>query len=131
MTTILVDHDMEGQAVVLRGSLAAEGWLDLLPLQLITLADAGLPIESDDRKVWRFCQENQMLLLTNNRSMKDPDALEQVIREENTESSWPVLTVGNSKRMYEREYREACAVRLLEIVMNLQNYFGAGRVYIP
>ena len=36
MTTILVDHDMEGQVTALWGTLAAEGWLALFPLQVVT-----------------------------------------------------------------------------------------------
>ena len=31
MNTILVDQDIEGQVLILWGSLAAEGWLDLVP----------------------------------------------------------------------------------------------------
>lgn len=44
-----------------------------------------LSINSDDSVVWRLAHENQMILLTANRSMKGKDSLEQVIiREENT-----------------------------------------------
>jgi hypothetical protein len=39
-----------------------------------------------------------MILLTANRSMKDEDSLEQVMREENTPSSLPVVTIGNADR---------------------------------
>ncbi|MEH2083983.1 MAG: hypothetical protein V7K89_29645 [Nostoc sp.] len=55
-----------------------------------------LSINSDDRVVWRLAQENQMILLTANRSMKGKDSLEQVIREENTLASLPVITIGNA-----------------------------------
>jgi hypothetical protein len=33
---VLVDHNIEGQSVLLWGMLAAEGWLELVPLQRIT-----------------------------------------------------------------------------------------------
>ena len=66
MTTVLVDHDMEAQAAVLRGIIAADGWLDLVPLQLVKFADVGLPVDTPDRMVWRFAQARGMLLLTNN-----------------------------------------------------------------
>ncbi|BBD69928.1 hypothetical protein NIES4072_27360 [Nostoc commune NIES-4072] len=55
-----------------------------------------LSINSDDRVVWRLAQENQMILLTANRSIKGKDSLEQVIREENTLASLPVITIGNA-----------------------------------
>ena len=52
--------------------------------------EVGLAI---DRVGWRLAQKNQMILLTANRSMKDEDSLEQVLREENTQNSLPVVTV--------------------------------------
>lgn len=58
----------------------------------------GLPEDSSDRIVWRYAQENQMMILTANRNMKGEDSLEQVMREENTESSFPVVTIGNLDR---------------------------------
>ncbi|AUB39676.1 hypothetical protein COO91_05674 [Nostoc flagelliforme CCNUN1] len=47
-----------------------------------------------------------MILLTANRSMKGKDSLEQVIREENTLASLPVITIGNADRLLnDSEYR--------------------------
>ncbi|HJY83924.1 MAG TPA: ACP S-malonyltransferase [Candidatus Binatia bacterium] len=129
--TILVDHNMRGQAILLWGTLAAEGWLDLLPLRLATFADVGLPVESTDRAVWRFAQTHRMILLTGNRSMVGPNSLEQTIREENTRTSLPVITVGSVGRLDERVYRERCGSRLIEIVVDLDNYLGTGRLFIP
>ena len=131
MITILADHNIEGQAIALWGILRAEGWLELVPLRLVTFAQAGLPPESSDRELWRFAQGHGMILLTSNRRMRDADALEQTIREENAPSSFPVLTIGSVKRMIEKTYRERCAVRLLEIVLDLENCMGAGRIFIP
>jgi len=62
MISVLVDHNMEGQAILLWGVLAAEGWLDLVSLKLITFGEVGLPLDSDDRTVWRFVQTQRMLL---------------------------------------------------------------------
>jgi hypothetical protein len=39
--TILVDHNLKGQALLLWGTLAAEGWFTLLPLHLLTFEDVG------------------------------------------------------------------------------------------
>jgi hypothetical protein len=131
MLTILVDHNIEGQAMLLWGTLTATGWLELLPLRLVTLAQVGLPYDSSDREMWRFAQENGMVLLTANRRMDGEDSLEQTIREENTATSLPVLTIGNPERMVERTYRERCAIRLLEVGVDIDNYLGAGRIFIP
>ena len=131
MTTILVDQNMEGQATLLWGTLAARGWLELVSIRLVTFTEIGLPIDSNDRKVWRFAQAQGMLLLTDNRNMKGEDSLEQTLREENTSTSLPVLTVGRTDRLDEQEYREQCASRLVEIVLDLKYYLGASRIYIP
>ena len=131
MITILADHDIEGFAVSLIGVLATEGWLELIPLKLVTFADVGLPIESTDREVWRFAQANKMILITNNRNMKGKDSLEQTLREENTLTSLPILTIGNVKRMPDKRYREQCVARILEIVVDLDKNLGRSRIYIP
>ncbi len=129
--TILVDEHLRGQALLLRGSLAAQGWLDLLKLRLAIFEDVGLPEGSDDRTVWRFVQTHRMVLLTGNRQMKGVDSLEQTIREENSPTALPILTVSRVERLDERSYREACSRRLIEIAIGIEDYLGAGRIFIP
>ena len=109
---ILVDVHLDGYIVLLQGALANGGWLDLLPIRFVSLEDVGLAIDSSDRVVWRFAQQNQMMLLTANRQMKGKDSLEQTIREENTLTSFPVITIGNVNRLSNRAYREQCAARI-------------------
>lgn len=43
----------------------------------------------------------------------------------------PVLTIGSLERFSDREYREQCAVRLVDILLDLENYRGVGRIFIP
>jgi len=81
---------------MLYGSLGRQGWLDSVPIRFVTFAEIGLPPDSNDRVVWRLAQNKQMLLLTANRSMKGEDALEKVRREENTPTSFPVVTISNA-----------------------------------
>jgi len=131
MMTILADHNIEGDAERLWGTLASRGWLDLLSIRLVTFEEVGLSFESSDREVWRFAQANRMILLTENRNMKGQDSLEQTIREENTIVSLPVLTIGSLDRLKEKTYRERCADRLVEVVIYLENYLGTGRNFIP
>ena len=129
--TVLADHNLEGQALLLWGALAAEGWLQLLPLRLVTFPEVGLAYDASDREVWRFAQDRQMVLLTGNRSMKGPDSLEQTIREESTNESLPVLTIADVKRLDERIYRERCSIRLIEIMSDIDQYRGSGRLFLP
>ena len=131
MITLLADHNIEGQALLLWGTLGAAGWLELVPLRLVRFAEVELSYDSTDRDVWRFAQANQMLLLTDNRNMVGADSLEQTIRDENQATSLPVITMSRADRIIERPYREQCAARLLDIVLSLDNYWGVGRVFIP
>ena len=131
MKTILVDHDIEGQVLILWGALSTEGWLDLCPRELVTFVQVGLPVDSNDRTVWRFAQAHGMILLTHNRNMNDADSLEQTIREDNTPTSLPVITVGRADRLRESSYRERCIVRLIEIALEIVQYLGTGRLFIP
>jgi hypothetical protein len=45
-----------------------------------------------DREIGRTAQASRMIPLTGNRNLKDPDSLEQTIREEDTPFSLPVIT---------------------------------------
>jgi len=118
--------------VLMYGMIVKQGWLNWEEINFITFAEMKLPIESNDRIVWRLAQSNQMILLTANRSSKGEDSLEQVLREENTPTSLPVLTIGNSDRLlYEASYRESCVDRLMEIVLDIENYKGVTRLFIP
>ena len=127
----LSDHDIEGYAQLLWGTLASAGWLDLIHLELTTFKEVGLPVNSNDRQVWRFAQANNYILITNNRNMKDETSLEHTIREENQLNSLPVLTIGNMERLAEISYREQCADVLVEISLDLENHLGRGRIYLP
>jgi hypothetical protein len=128
----LVDHNLKGHALVFFGAIASQGWLDIIPIQFVTFAEINLPIDSDDRVVWRLAQKNQMILLTANRSMKGKNSLEQVMREENTSESLPVITISNADRLLnESEYRNRCVEKLVEIALDVDNYRGAKRIFLP
>lgn len=128
---ILADYNLNRQAILLSGSLVNGGWLDLVPIRLVTFAEIGLPADSSDRLVWQFAKDNQMLLLTGNRNAKGEDSLEQVMRKENTPTSLPIITIANLDRINEYDYRESCVERLVEIVIDIQDYLGVGRLFIP
>jgi hypothetical protein len=128
----LIDHNLKGHALVFFGTIASQGWLDIIPIKFVTFAQMELPTDSDDRVVWRLAQENQMILLTANRSMKGKDSLEQVMREENTSVSLPVITIGNADRLLnDSEYRGRCVESLIEILLDIDSYRGARRIFIP
>jgi hypothetical protein len=129
--TVLLDHHLEGKARQLWSVLSDDGWIELAVMRFVTLTQAGLPTNSSDRVIWRFVQTQGMLLLTGNRNMKGDNSLEQTLREENTPVALPVITIGNSERLDEHEYRRRCATRLVEIALDLEQYLGVGRLFIP
>ncbi len=128
----LIDYNLNGPALILLGSLTGSGWLDLIDIRFVRFSEVELPMNSSDRQVWQFAQANQMILLTANRSMKGKDSLEQVIREENTPTSFPVLTIANvDKLLADSNYRERCVNRLVEIAIDIEYYQGTMRIFIP
>jgi len=128
---LLVDHDIEGYTVLLWGGLIAEGWLELAEINFVMFTTVGLAFDSNDRDVWRFAQANGMVLLTSNRNMQDDHSLEQTIRQENTKDSLPVITISEVQRLDKKSYRDRCIARLVEIALDLDNYLGTGRIFVP
>ncbi|MEO1146968.1 MAG: ACP S-malonyltransferase [Cyanobacteria bacterium J06638_22] len=127
-----MDHNLKGHALVFFGTIASQGWLDIVSIQFVTFDELELSIDSDDRVVWRLAQTNQMVLLTANRSMKGEDSMEQAMREESTVDSLPVITVSNADRLLnDPQYRGRCVEGLIEIALSLDSYRGARRVFIP
>jgi hypothetical protein len=128
----LIDHNLGGHAEILMGNIVNQGWLELLPINFITFKEINLSINSNDRIVWRLAQANQMILLTANRSMKGEESLEQVLREENTINSLPVITVGDANRfLADRAYRNRVTDRLIEILLDIEAWMGVGRIFVP
>jgi hypothetical protein len=128
---ILVDRNLRGHAILLSGSLLSGGWLDWVIIRFITFDEIGLPINSDDRVFWQLAQSKNMILLTANRSMKGENYLEQVMREEMTPTSLPVITISDADRLLnDSQYRQRCAVRMAEIVLDINDYMGVSRLFI-
>jgi predicted nuclease of predicted toxin-antitoxin system len=129
--TFLVDYNLDGYALIFLGILTKLGWLEFAAIRFVTFREAGLSMDSSDRILWRYAQAHQMIILTANRNMKGEDSLEQVMREENSENSLPVVTIANLDRFSETDYRERCVERLMEIVLDIDQYKGSGRLFIP
>jgi hypothetical protein len=71
-------------------------------------------------------------MLGNRTTTDKDDSLEIIIRRLITPESLPVVTIGNLKRLLAvREYRERCAIRLAEIVLDLEKVRGVTRLFIP
>ncbi len=133
MQIVLSDHNCEGHAQQIIFALNRIGLSTIAPVKLLLFSDVGLPYTADDEVVWRLCQEEGYLLLTDNRRTVDGDrSLELTIRRLYAPSILPVLTIGDSKRVvYDRDYCERCAEHLAEIVLDLDTLRGVTRLYLP
>jgi hypothetical protein len=129
--TILIDQDMLGFDLYLAEGLQETGWDQLLQFQFKRLRDYGLPANLPDQEVWRFVQAEQLLLVTNNRNNEDETSLQATLRRENTLASLPIITVSDKEALRQPDYRQRVAHRLVEIIFDLENYRGAGRLFVP
>jgi hypothetical protein len=129
--TILIDQDLLGFAVFFEEGLKETGWAELIQCQFHQLHDYGLPANLPDQEVWRFVQAERLLLVTNNRNSEDETSLQATMRRENTLESLPIITVSDKEALRQADYRQRVAHRLVEIIFDLENYCGAGRLFVP
>ncbi|MEM9542454.1 MAG: ACP S-malonyltransferase [Cyanobacteria bacterium P01_E01_bin.42] len=127
----LIDSTLEGYAPILIRSLTKRGWLELLPLRFMTLQEVGLARDSSDRAVWNYARQHQTLIFTSQQNMRGRDSLEREMRDNNTQNSFPTITIENLSRLEEYNYRERCLDRLIEIILEIEKYMGVGQIFIP
>lgn len=127
---ILFDHDIEGFDVFLITGLRETGWDQELTFEFLRLRDLRLPDDCTDREIWRRCQQAGMFLITQNRNSDDDTSLQATLETENTGESLPVITIPDAEKLVLTDYRQQAAHRLVEIILDLENYLGVGRVYI-
>lgn len=135
MPAIMADHDVEGQVQVLLRLLTSAEWHEVwqeLAVRIESFAHLGVSANSSDAELWRICQAQQIILITGNRNRAGPEALEAVMARYNTPTSLPVLTIGDPRRVLSsRTYAERVVTRLLEYLLDLENFRGTGRLDLP
>jgi hypothetical protein len=135
MKGILADHNADGHLEVLLRTLLSDDWLDMwneLDVPVLTFVGLGLAPDVDDVTLWRTCQHEQVVLITNNRNAEGPESLQYVLDTETTIACLPVLTLANAERIRtDKRYAEQTAVRLLEYLLDIENYRGTARIYVP
>jgi hypothetical protein len=103
-----------------------------LNLPLLTFRDLGLAPDASDALLWQRCQEEQIILITANRNNDGPDSLEATLRTQNRPDSLPVFTVADAERvLHSGEYVGRVVERLLDYLLDIDNYRGTGRLYLP
>jgi len=128
---LFIDHNIEGFAPLLLGIWAKDAWTELLPLHCIYFSETALPADSDDTTVWRYAQSEGAILLTSNRNCHGDTSLQATIERENHPSALPVITLSHPERLWVPAYRLQVALKIVEIILYLDNYRGTGRLFVP
>ena len=98
MKGILSDINIQGHVDLLVLCMKAEPWKlfwEHLNLSYLQFNDVGLPPNALDSLVWQTCQNEELILLTDNRNKKGQDSLEMTIQARNTPTSLPVFTFAS------------------------------------
>ncbi|HEY7312305.1 MAG TPA: hypothetical protein VH643_23275 [Gemmataceae bacterium] len=135
MKAILSDVNIEGHVQALYNVLESTTWRGvwtLFNLPLYTFPDLGLVPETPDVVLWQVCQQQEIILITANRNDDGPDSLESAIRTMNTVHSLPVFTIANARQvLHSREYAERVVEKLLDYLIDIDNFRGTGRLFLP
>jgi hypothetical protein len=135
MAGIMADHNLEGHFVVLLRLWTSDAWVALwesLALEVESFSRLGMPYNMSDRELWQICQQREIVLLTANRHDEGPDSLEATIRDLNTLTSLPVMTIADPELvLMSQDYAERVAIQVLEYLMELDNFRGTGRLFVP
>lgn len=133
--SLLADANIQGQVAILAARMQGEAWRDFwddLELRVVTFAEVGLHPSDSDAVVWRRCQEQGLLLLTDNRNDDGPESLEATIRAYTTPTSLPVFTIGNVRSLSsDPGYANRVIDRLFIYLLELDDIRGIGRLYLP
>ena len=109
--------------------------LEVLGIRIRTLSDCGLQADSDDFSIWQFCQDNHLLLFSDNRSARHGDSLHAAIQENLTAESLPVLTPSVRNRLAaDHDYLFAVMRSIPGVIADIlwdDNFLGIGRLYLP
>ncbi|MBO0697407.1 MAG: hypothetical protein J2P46_03370 [Zavarzinella sp.] len=72
------------------------------------------------------------MLITGNRNEEDETSLEATIHRENTPDSLPVLTIGRPDDVLtSAEYADRVTEKLVDYLLDIDQFRGTGRLYIP
>ena len=132
---ILADNNVEGHVnrllLLLRGHEWDKVWTSL-GLRVESFDSLGLDRATPDDVLWHLCQQRELVLITANRLQRTADSLEATIQSHNSPQSLPVITLASADRILdERAYAERAVAKLLEYLLNIDNYRGTGRLYVP
>lgn len=105
-----------------------------LSLQFLTIDEAGLPSDIDDRSLWRFCQHEGWVLYTANRNAARTDSLQKTLDDSWQPGCLPLITLANKIEFeHSTNYRQRVAVDVAELLFGVAmgDYCDESRIYVP
>ena len=135
MRGLLVDVNIQGQMksiqLIFKSTEWAEFWHDL-DLEFLHFSQVGLNRRSKDSEIWRTCQREELILVTANRNHDGLDSLGEMIASENSDIALPAITIGDQEALrLSKQYALKVAIRILEILYDIDIYRGSGRAFVP
>lgn len=135
MLGLLADEHCEAHLLALIQICRSPQWRDVwdtIDAAIHTFESLGISRAIADDELWTLCQRNGHLLVTANRNQDSPKSLEATIRARGTAASLPVLTFADHGRILkDSAYAERAAIRLMEILLDLESLRGTGRLFLP
>lgn len=137
MPGLLADMNVQGHLPYLVRLIDGLGVLELLgdvDITFHTFPERGLDPHMKDRALWNYCQENELVLFTEDRNHEDEDSLNATIQDSWHEGHLPVLTLANKGKF---ENSEIYATRVADDVATLLfSIFHEGvrdqpRIFVP
>jgi hypothetical protein len=132
---ILADVNTQGYVDQMVVRMRAEPWKlfwDYLHVRYVHFADVGLAPSTPDSLVWEMCQNEERVLITDNRNKKALDSLQATIQTSNTPTSLPVFTIADVPHLRaSREYADRIIDKLLDSLLRIDALRGSGRLYLP
>jgi hypothetical protein len=132
---ILADVHMVPYVEDLVLAMQREPWTEVwmyLGLTLFHFEDFGLKPTSTDLEIWQRCQDEELILITNNRNKKSDDSLEATLQRLNGPTSLPVMTISSlTKFRKSQAYADRVVKTLYDYLLDIDRVRGAGRLYLP
>ena len=131
LADVNADKYLDAVIAVCRSAAWRDLWNDL-DVRVVRFSTLALPANAPDSEIWHFCQREGLLLFTDNRNADREDSLQATIVANVTPTSLPVLTPGNSQQLLsDRGYAQRAAIRMMEILMDVDRFRGTGRLFLP
>ena len=137
MQGLLADVNVQGHLRHIHQLLVVHDlWTVLVELKVrfVTFSDIQLPLDLDDRFLWKHCQDEGWVLFTENRNHDSPDSLQATLNDSWRSGNLPVLTLANKER-FERDpdYAARVAEDVAELLFGIteESYRDQPRIYIP